>query len=65
MSQGPARRLYRSVRERKLAGLCGGLAEYFGVDPALVRLITILAVIAYPPLILAYVLAVFVVPEGG
>jgi len=32
------RRLYRSDRERMLGGVCGGLAEYFQIDPSLVRL---------------------------
>jgi phage shock protein C len=33
----PIRKLYRSRTERKLAGICGGLAQYFNVDPTLVR----------------------------
>lgn len=32
------KRLYRSTRERMLCGVCGGIAEYFAVDPTLVRL---------------------------
>lgn len=64
VSGGGRRRLVRSTKDRKLAGVCGGLAEYFGLDPALVRLLAIVACIAYPPLVLAYVLAIFVVPEG-
>jgi phage shock protein C len=35
------KRLYRSRTERVLLGVCGGLAEYFGVDPVLIRLIFI------------------------
>ncbi len=33
----PSRKLYRSRTNRKLAGVCGGLAEYFNVDPTLIR----------------------------
>ena len=40
------KRLYRSERERLLGGVCGGLAEYFGLDPTLVRLIFVLLALA-------------------
>jgi phage shock protein C len=36
-TQAP-KRFYRSTRDRKIAGVCGGLAEYFGWDPTLVRI---------------------------
>lgn len=39
-------KLYKSRRDRKLAGVCGGLAEFFGIDSGLVRLIWILIVLA-------------------
>jgi len=35
-------KLYRSRRERMIAGICGGLAEHFGIDPTWVRLLFIL-----------------------
>ena len=35
------KRLYRSRKERMLFGVCGGVAEYFDVDPTLVRLIVV------------------------
>lgn len=35
------RKLYRSIRNKKIAGVCGGIAEYLGADPAVVRIITI------------------------
>lgn len=38
------RRLYRSVVDRKIAGLCGGLAEYFGVDALFIRLLFFLSI---------------------
>ena len=38
------KRLYRSRTDRMLGGVCGGIAEYFGVDPTLIRL---LAVVPY------------------
>ena len=57
------KRLYRSRRERKLAGICGGIAEYFDVDPTLVRLGWIVFSLAYGSGILAYLICLIVVPE--
>lgn len=36
------KRLYRSRKDKMLAGICGGLAEYFAVDPSLVRIACVL-----------------------
>lgn len=56
--------LYRSRDDRTIAGVCGGIAEYAGLDPALVRLIAVaLAVITHGGAILAYVIMALVVPE--
>lgn len=40
-SGAPYKRLYRSRSEKMLGGICGGLAEYFGIDPTWMRLIFI------------------------
>jgi phage shock protein C len=37
-----AKRLYRSRTDRKIAGVCGGIAEYFSIDPTIVRVIAFL-----------------------
>jgi len=61
-------RLQRSVTDRKIAGVCGGLAAYFGVDSTLVRIAAIVLAI-YPGAVicgvLMYVLAWFVMPSAG
>ena len=59
------KRLYRSETNKVFAGICGGLAEYFNVDPVAVRLIWLLAIIfsGIAPGLLAYILAIFVVPK--
>lgn len=57
------RRLYRSRRDRILGGVCAGIAEYLGVDPALVRIIAILLIIAGGGAIFAYILAWLLIPE--
>lgn len=42
-----SKRLYLSSTNKKLAGVCGGIAEYFNIDPTIVRLIWLIAVFAY------------------
>lgn len=61
------RRLYRSRTDRVLAGLCGGIGEYFGFDPSLVRLVTVLVAIltGILPLLVVYIVAALIVPERG
>ena len=57
------RKLYRSRKERMLAGVCGGLAEYFAIDPTIVRLAFIAASIAgIGGGILLYLLMLIIVP---
>ncbi len=54
--------LYRSRKNRVLAGICGGLGEYFGVDPVVVRLITVvLTIFGLPGLV--YLIAIFIIPN--
>jgi len=57
------KKLYRSVTDKMLAGVCGGLAEYFAIDPVLVRLIFVLAVIFGGSGILAYIILWIVIPQ--
>jgi phage shock protein C len=58
-----AKKFYRSRKNRVIAGICGGLAEYFDVDPIIVRLITLILVLSAGGGLLAYVIAWIVVPE--
>lgn len=64
MSSAPPRRLTRSSRYKMIAGVCGGLAEYFQLDPTLVRVAyVILSIISAAfPGILAYIILMFVMP---
>jgi phage shock protein C len=60
----PEKRLYRSRTNRVVAGVCGGLAEYFGVDTTVVRLAFALGIIlGLGSLLVVYIVMVFVVPE--
>lgn len=58
------RKLYRSRRDSKLFGLCGGLADYFNIDPTLLRLVTaITAFFSGGAVIPLYILASLVIPK--
>jgi phage shock protein C len=59
------KKLYASSTDKKLAGVCGGIAEYMEVDSTIVRLLTIvLALItAVVPFCLAYIVAWIIVPR--
>jgi phage shock protein C len=58
------RKLYRSRTERKLAGVCGGLAQYFNADPTLIRvLFVVLALLGGPGLVIYLVLWILVPEE--
>lgn len=58
------RQLRRSQTDRKISGVCGGIAEYLNVDPTLVRLAAVaLAIITGGAFIIAYIVAVIVMPQ--
>lgn len=50
------RRLYRSTSDKFIAGVCGGLGEYFGVDPAFIRILFVLLTFASGFGLLAYLI---------
>ena len=60
-----SKKLYRSKANRTFAGICGGLGEYFNVDPTILRLVWTLVVIftGFAPGVLVYILAIFIIPE--
>lgn len=65
-STSRAKKLTRSVTDRKVAGVCGGLAKYFSVDPAFVRIgCVVLALAQFPLVIIVYIIMMIVVPEDG
>lgn len=59
------KRLYRSTKERMVAGICGGIAEYSEIDPTVVRLLWALVTIftAFVFGIIAYIAAWVIIPE--
>ncbi len=57
------KRLYRSSRNRVLAGVCGGLGEYFRVDPVIIRLLAVIFTIMGGAGLIAYIIAMIVIPS--
>ena len=57
-----AKKLYRSRTDRKIWGVCGGLAKYFDMDPTIVRVIAIALVLFTGAGIIAYIVMAIVVP---
>ena len=57
------KRLYRIEEGKKIAGVCGGLAEYFNIDPTLVRLGVALFTLFGGCGLLAYIVCALVIPE--
>lgn len=57
------KRLYKSRDNKVLCGVCGGLGEYFGVDPVIVRIaLVVLCLLGFSGVI-AYIIAVLVIPD--
>ncbi len=57
------KKLYRSITDKMIGGVCGGLADYFTVDPVIVRLLFVLAVIFGGSGIIAYIILWIVIPQ--
>jgi phage shock protein PspC (stress-responsive transcriptional regulator) len=58
------KQLTRSTSNRMLAGVCAGLGEYFGIDPTIVRLLTVLAFFTgFAGIAIVYLIMAIVVPE--
>jgi phage shock protein C len=58
----PVKRLMRSSRDKKLGGVCAGLAEYFDVDPTLIRVVWLIALFCGGVGLLLYIILWIVLP---
>lgn len=56
------KKLYRSRKDSKIAGVCGGIAEYFDVDPTIIRLLALLTIFFGGGGIIAYIIAWIIIP---
>lgn len=59
-----AKKLTRSRTNRKLAGVCGGIAEFFDVDVTVIRILWVLATFLGGSGLLAYIICALLMPEG-
>ncbi len=58
------RRLTRSSRDRMIAGVCGGLADYFGIDATIMRVIFVVLALLGGPGLLVYLVLWVILPKG-
>ena len=57
------KKLYKSKTNRVLFGVCGGLGEYFNIDPTLIRLGMVVLICGAGTGLLAYIVAAMIIPE--
>lgn len=58
------KQLTRTIEDRKLAGVCGGLGKHFGVDPTFIRIAAVLLALPFSLLIISlYVIGIFLMPN--
>src|ERR1051326_1535460 len=62
MDTTTTRRLFKSRRNRMIDGICGGVAEYFGIDPTLVRIVWVLLTLLDGSAFLLYIAAMIIMP---
>ena len=61
------RKIYRSRRNRVFLGICGGLGDYFNIDPVIIRIVVVVLVLAswVFPVLVAYLIAALIIPLEG
>ncbi|MFH0936371.1 MAG: PspC domain-containing protein [Candidatus Woesearchaeota archaeon] len=58
------KRLYRSGKDKIIAGVCGGIAEYFNIDPVIIRILLILSIFLWGFGVLFYLIAWIIIPRN-
>ena len=58
------KRLYKSRNNKMICGVCAGIADYFNIDPSIVRVLWAVLALAAGSGILAYILCAIIMPEG-
>ena len=56
------KKLYKSRQDKVLGGVCGGIAEYFGIDPVIVRLLVVVFTVMGGAGLIAYIVAAIIIP---
>ncbi|WP_455042110.1 PspC domain-containing protein [Leptotrichia buccalis] len=58
------KKLYKSVKDRKLTGVCGGIAEYFDIDSNIVRILWLILVLCAGTGLLAYIICAIILDDN-
>jgi len=58
-----SKKLYRSKKQRMICGVCGGIAEYFNIDPTIIRLVWVLFALTGGSGLLIYFIAAIIIPD--
>lgn len=59
------KKLYRSQKDKVVAGICGGLGEYFAIDPIIFRILFVVLALLNGAGVLLYIILIFVIPPEG
>lgn len=59
------KRLYKSRNNKMICGVCAGIADYFNIDPSIVRVLWAVLALAAGTGVLAYIACAIILPEGG
>lgn len=59
------KKLYRSMMNKKICGVCGGIGEYFDIDPTVIRLAWVLFALLGGSGLLAYIICAIVIPQNN
>jgi len=60
-----SKKLHRSVKNKIVAGVCGGFGEYFNIDPVIVRIVFVLIALGYGGGIALYLILWLIIPKNG
>ena len=58
------KRLYKSRNNKMICGVCAGIADYFNIDPSIVRVLWAVLALAAGTVVLAYIACAIILPEG-
>lgn len=58
------KRLYKSRNNKMICGVCAGIADYFNIDPSIVRVLWVVLALAAGTGVLAYIACAIILPEG-
>ena len=64
LSQPERKRLYKSRNNKMICGVCAGIADYFNIDPSIVRVLWAVLALAAGTGVLAYIACAIILPEG-